>query len=373
MNLTINDYITMSFLERKEVDNGKKQIVNQIHSEISSRLKLSLPLIQIDSYNVQSYIVKLDSGVNKEPQYYNIFDHSMLDFCEWFLLALEYNQPNLVLSTFRELKRYVCIANSDEIGAEYYQLTKIFYTDYELEREDGSMDSGIKLSEKYEMMLRFHFFHEYTHYLNNNPAQNSETAVGVLDIIVNSLLKEMEHKRIYNPLFSKEQNDSLSDLKPKLLNYYREEYQKNNSFKEELICDFQSVLFLLELSNHFSPRMIIEAAVMYLYVQYAIWIVKESENSPHVGHILHFRINALFELAKFLNDEEIAVALAKSINRSNQFVHIHTTYCACIDYKKYHRFYNALSLTVLSDRENRKKYADEKENRINPLDDILFI
>ena len=373
MDFTINDYITASFLKRKEVDNDKKQIVDQIHNQISSRLTFSLPLIQIDSYNVQSCIVRLDSDANKTPNYYNIFDHSMLDFCEWFLLALEYNQPNLVLSTYRELKRYICIANSDAKGAEYYQLTKIFYTDYEFERENSSMDNGIQLSEKYEMMLRFHFLHEYTHYLIKNPVRNSKTAVGMLDIIVNALFKDMEQKRFDNPLFSKEQNDILSDLKPKLLKYYREEYQKNISFKEELICDFQSVLCLLELSNDFSPRMIIEAAIMYLYVQYAIWIVKESENTPHIGQILHFRINALFELAEFLNDEEIALALANSINRSNRFASIHTTYCACIDYKKYHQFYNALSFIVLSDREGKKKFVEGEENHINPLDDIIFV
>ena len=108
MELTIHEYIQITFAERKEVDKGKKSIVTTIHNQVTDRIKRSFPLIQIDSYNVWSLILPFKQG--DKTSYYNIFDHSMLDFCEWFLLALEYNQPNLIVATYKELKRYICIA-----------------------------------------------------------------------------------------------------------------------------------------------------------------------------------------------------------------------------------------------------------------------
>ena len=372
MNPTIHDYIRAAFMTRREVEEIKQGIVTEIHNQVTNRITFSFPLIQIDTYNVQSYIVQLDA--NDKTCYYNILDHSMLDFCEWFLLALEYNQPNLVVAAYKELKRYICIANSDLRGAEYYQLTKIFYTEYDLERENDLMDDGISLCEKYEMMLRFHFLHEYGHYLVKEPVRDYSSAVGILDIIAESLLKDMETKRLNNPYFSDEQNGILNNLKIKQLKYYKNEYKNNPNFKEEVLCDFQAVLCLLELSNYVSPQIIIESAIMYLYVQYAIWLAKESESDPHIGEIMHFRINMLFKLADFLNDEEIALALANKINKSNGFVSIKTTYCESIDYSKYHHFYTTLSTTILADKENKNKSINLNDNTpISPLDDIILI
>lgn len=372
MNLTIHDYVQATFMMRKEVEAIKQNIVTEIHNQVTNRITFSFPLIQIDAYNVQSYIVQLDA--NDSTCYYNILDHSMLDFSEWFLLALEYNQPNLVVATYRELKRYICIANSDLRGAEYYRLTKVFYTDYELERENDSMDNGIRLSEKYEMMLRFHFLHEYGHYLVKEPVRDYSSAIGILDIIAESLFKNMEAKRFNNPYFSDEHNKILNDLKPKQLEYYKHEYKNNPNFKEEILCDFQAVLCLLELSNDVSPQIIIESSIMYLYVQYAIWLAKESESDPSIGEILHFRINMLFGLADFLNDEEIALALAKKINRDNRFASVKTTYCGSIDYSKYHHFYTALATTILADKESKRKSIRLDDNTpISPLDDIILI
>ena len=357
---------------RKEVEGIKQSIVTKIHDQVTNRITFSFPLIQIDTYNVQSYIVQLDA--NDKTSYYNILDHSMLDFCEWFLLALEYNQPNLVVAAYKELKRYICIANSDLRGAEYYQLTKIFYTNYELERKNGSTDDGKSLSEKYYMMLRFHFLHEYGHYLVKEPVRDYRSAIEILDIIAESLLKDMESKRFNNPYFSDEQNRNLNDLKQKQFEYYKKDYKNNNSFKEEVLCDFQAVLCLLELSNDVSPQIIIESSIMYLYVQYAIWLSKESESYPRIGEILHFRINMLFKLADFLNDKEFALALANKINKSNRFASVKTTYCESIDYSKYYHFYAALATTILNDKENKSNLIRSNDNTpISPLDDIILI
>ena len=372
MKPTIHDYIEASFIERAKTEESKRSIINNLHNQVSNRITFSLPLVQIDSYNVQSCIVQLDD--NEKTSYYNILDHSMLDFCEWFLLALEYNQPNLVVATYRELRRYICMANSDVQGAEFYQLTKIFYTDYELERENNSMISGIQLSEKYEMMIRFHFLHEYGHYLIREPLREYSSSVEILDIIVEALFRDMDSNRLDNPQFSQEQNNTLNNLKPKLLEYYKREYAKNTTFKEEVLCDFQAVLCLLELSNDYSPQMIIESAIMYLYVQYAIWLAKESENTPRIGEILHFRINVLFEFADFLNDKDIADSLAKRINRDNRYASVETTYCDAIDYMKYHRFYNALATTIFAEKERKCRFQElERTNGITPLDDIILI
>jgi len=372
MKPTIHDYIKASFIERAKTEELKRNIINNLHNQVANRITFSLPLIQIDSYNVQSCIVQLDE--NEKNSYYNILDHSMLDFCERFLLALEYNQPNLVVATYRELKRYICIANSDIQGAEFYQLTKIFYTDYELERENNSMNNGIQLSEKYEMMIRFHFLHEYGHYLINEPLQEYSSSVEILDTIVEALFNDMDNNRLDNPQFSQEQNDTLNNLKPRLLEYYKKEYAENTTFKEEVLCDFQSVLCLLELSNDYSPQIIIESAIMYLYVQYAIWLAKESESEPRIGEILHFRINVLFEFADFLNDKDIADNLAERMNRDNRFISVKTMYCDAIDYMKYHRFYNALATTILAEKERKSRTQDlEHTNGITPLDDIILI
>lgn len=372
MKPTINDYIKASFVERAEAEELKRKVIDNLHNQVADRITFSLPLVQINSYNVQSCIVQLDE--NEKNSYYNILDHSMLDFCEWFLLALEYNQPNLVVATYRELKRYICIANSDIQGAEFYQLTKVFYTDYELERENHSMSSGIQLSEKYEMMIRFHFLHEYGHYLINQPLRDYSSSVEILDIIVGALFNDMDNKRLDNPQFSPEQNDTLNKLKPKLLEYYRKEYAENTTFKEEVLCDFQAVLCLLELSNDYSPQMIIESAIMYLYVQYAIWLAKASENEPRIGEILHFRINFLFEFADFLNDKDIADSLAERLNRDNRYSSVKTTHCDAIDYMKYHRFYNALATTLFSEKKRKSESQKlDHTDGITPLDDIILI
>lgn len=371
MKPTIHDYIQAAFMTRKKVEGIKQGIVTKIHNQVTNRIAFSFPLIQIDTYNVQSYIVQLDA--NDKTSYYNILDHSMLDFCEWFLFALEYGQPNLVVAAYKELKRYICIANSDLKGAEYYQLTKVFYTNYELEKANDSMDDGISLVEKYEMMLRFHFLHEYGHYLVKEPVRDYGSAIGILDIIAESLLKDMETKRFNDPCFSDEYNEILDNLKTTQLEYYKNEYKNNPNFKEEVLCDFQAVLCLLELSNNVSPQIIIESAIMYLYVQYAIWLAKKSESALHTGEIIHFRINMLFELADFLHDEEIALALANRINNSNRFVSVKTTYCGSIDYSKYHYFFTTLATTIFADKENKNKSINLDDNiPISPLDFIIL-
>lgn len=348
MNVSIEDYIASSLCIRKEVSVDRKERVAQIHTEVAQRVCISFPLIQFDSYNVHSCIVPLPN--NNKVEYYTLIDHSMLEFAERLLYCLETDQPNLAVVAYRQLRENIAVANSNKAEEEFYKIRCIYVSKQDLQKEIAFLnrDPAEKafFEEKYTMMLRFHFLHEYAHYLCKNPISTEEGLKMLTDIVVKDFFSRMR-SRIKN---TKNWINKWA-LKKELVSF-RQEYSNNAGFREELLCDIAAANCLLELSTFMSPKEIIDSIITYLNVQYAIWLAKNPETAFDPGNIIKFRINIFITLADLLNDQEFANVLAVMINRGNRFAKDLDLYCENLDTTKHEQFHENIVKIVLLDKLN---------------------
>lgn len=367
MKISIEDYIASSLCIRKAASEKRKASIAQIHSEVAQRICFSFPLIQFDSYNIHSCIISLQNG--NKTDHYTLVDHSMFEFAEQLLYYLENDQPNLTIVAYRQLRKNIAIANSNKEGEKNYATKQIFVTErdllIDLDYLNRDPSENEFFTEKYAMMLRFHFLHEYSHYLWKNPVRDAKGIRPFTDIVINSLFASCKSR------ISKTEDRYKKNVLENELSSFIHEYSNNPSFLEEIICDISAILCLLELSTVMPPREIIDAIISYLNVQYAIWLAKNPDAAFDPGNIIKFRINVVFELANMLGDKEFADILAIKINQGNRFANVIDLYCEDIKSTKHEQFYANILQIVAADILNGV-LSDGKQEHPNLLNNIYF-
>lgn len=333
MKLTIDQYIHTIFKLRSDVTEDRKRNIEIIHSIMKDRVTFEFPLYHIDSYNINSCIIPLSNC------YYHIIDHSMFEYFEWFLYCQEYNQLNLAASIYKSLRRDICISNGNMAKAIKYEESRFTYlTNYDLEKE--KLYNRDDFTKKYKIMVIFYFFHEYCHYLIENPMRENNS-FDLLDKIVEQALAL---KRTQRSVFQQ-----IIDWR--VLKNYKREYQKNLNFREELMCDFQALLCVLELADEYSVKDIIESVISFLYIHYYIWLAKARDESLSliIRNSFRFRISILFYIAYLLEDKTFSEMMCELLNSSNKYNDIKNLQCDIIPAQKYFDFHESYVSIMLAD------------------------
>jgi hypothetical protein len=344
MELTIEQYVQQMFTLRSGVNEDRISDIDMIHSDVVERITFGFPLYHIDAYNVNSCIVPL----NNKQDYYHVIDHSMFEYFERFLYCFEYNLPNLAIAIYKQLRSDICISQGDKTKAELYKGSPIYVTNYDMEKENlYNPDDFMK---KYRIMVMFYFFHEYAHYMISNPLQE-HSADEALDIIIDLVFKSMRGAINGKPVFDR-------IIQNGLLRKYKNEYFKNPNFHEEIMCDFQALLCLLELVEVYSVETIIEAIITFIYTQYYIWLTKKRDEKIGFGNIFHFRLNIFFNFAYFLEDKAFSDMICNLLNSSNKYNNIRDLQSSIINLQKYNDFYNKYIRIYLADSKHDIIFTD---------------
>lgn len=339
MSMTIHDYISYSFKCRGEVKPETRMYIEEIHNQVIERMTFGFPLVHFDSYNIQSAIVSLPTSSGEE--YYNLVDHSMVKYICELLCCLEMNHRTLMQLLFISIKKSIATANGDEVAASNNYLRSIFLTERDLDIDEfwQSYMYNDEIQEKLRMMFRFHFLHEYAHFLTEKPlrAVNGE-------IFMNT---------VATAHFDKLMNRSRNVLYKAYTAYHKKKYMNDKSLREEINCDLQAALCLLELSDTVPVQLIMDAVISYLLMQYAIVVAKNPNElkRPSFGSTL--RIGMMVTLAEMLGDKETSAVIAKMLNQGNRYLNLSDLFCEKLSIQKYQNFLEAIRIIVADDLQNR--------------------
>lgn len=345
MELTIEQYVQQIYTIRSNLDETTKYNIETIHSEVADRMTFEIPLHHINAFDVNTCIVTLDKG----KHYYHIVDHSMFDYFIELLGAFEGRQPHLASAIYSQLRHDICMSQQDEVKAQKYQIP-IYVTPYDLEVEKERESNPIDLTNRFSFMARFYFLHEYAHFLIVNPVRKNTNFAfvdGLIDIFVENMI---DHSK---SLSRKQGNNGFDDIYISMILNYQKEYRNNIKFREEIICDIQSIFVLLELAEHFSTKLIFESILAFVYTQYFVWLAKRMDKDLELGNIFHFRINVLVHFAYMLEDTDFSNAMCSILNSNNRFLNLSNIQCEPIDLDKFQKFYEAYTKLMLLDRQDK--------------------
>lgn len=348
MELTIEQYIQQIYKTKSSVDEIKKRNIDIIHSQVSGRMTFTIPLYHVDAFNVNSCIVPL----NQEQQYYHIVDHSTFKYFEEFLSAFEYKQPNLASAIYNQLRYDICMSINDEDSAKTYKEVPIYFTEYDLHVESLRINESIDYTDKFAFMARFYFLHEYMHFLVAKPIRkdiNADFTNTLIDIFTNNMIEAALSD-------SESKGKESVILLIQMVKKYQHEYYNNQNFKEEITCDIQAILCLLELADEYGVNTIFESIITFVYTQYFVWLSKRKNEDIELGNIFHFRLNVLFQFAYMLEDKDFSDAICSILNKNNRYLHIENLKCLPIDLDKYNIFYNSFIKILLFDREHNNTH-----------------
>lgn len=316
MKITIEQYIALCF----EMRNSNKhdffnindiwkmeQTIRKVQAEVADRLQLDLPVRFINSYNVDSCIVEL-SG-NKD--YYHIIDLSMFCYFHGLLGTLELNFPNVAVFMYRELRRDICLSKHNEKETEYYAAKAIYVNEHE--RINAGLP--VKFTESqmasFDCMLSFYFLHEYSHYFLKNPVRESSNEF--VDSLFKSFIKDVADNDV--PYLNKE-------IQQMAVNKLRNDWKSNYDLREEVYCDFQAILCLLELPGRYkyiSADMIFDSAMSFLYIQHIIWQAKRIDEPIEFVNDFAFRQSMIAFFAYLMEEKDFSDLICQLLQRGNRF------------------------------------------------------
>lgn len=342
VELTIDDYINQCFTIRSvsdfvfgniQTDNLKKDIIT-IYHEVSNRMKFSIPINFINSYDVSSCIVSFDP--DNGHNFYHIIDLAMFGYFHKFLKVLEQDVPNYAVFAYRLLRKDVYISKSDIYTASLYSPPVMYVNEHDVEVESLSHVFSEEMVEKYKCMIRFYFLHEYMHYLYANPIRESSNKL--IDIIIESFFKSLDDKSNsrFNSRFGKQ-------LQKCFYENSKSKWYNDPDFREEIYCDFQSIFCLLELPGATNGKIgvdiMFDSVLSYVYINHVIYIAKHLDSSIETFNQFSFRQNILAYFAYLMEDKEFAQAICSVLKSNNRFFVQKELQCNRILFKKYENFY----------------------------------
>ena len=321
MNISIEQYIKLYYTTR---NNSKHDVicanadmvehnVKLIQAEAADRMEFSIPFRYINSYNVSSCIVP----VNGDSDYYHIIDMAMFVYFEMLLNAMNFDLPNMAVFIYRQLRHDLCLSDNDKDRAALYSAKKIYANEHDIasELENFQQKPSAAESREYETMLRFYFLHEYAHYLIANPIR--ETGNGIAEIVVDVVFKNLKVKNNSEIL-----EKYGIDLQNAELKHYMKEWGENPGFREEICCDIQAILCLLELcgaySDYYNSEMILDAIMSFLYIQHFIWFAKHIDDPIRLGNMFSFRQCVVEAFAWLLEEQNFADILCQLLKKGNR-------------------------------------------------------
>lgn len=333
MNLTIEMYIDQIYRIKKEVDPNLKHDIDVIHSEIVNRMNFEIPIYHVKSYNLNSCIVPINNNI------YHIVDHSIFDNMMNLISAFKYEQPNYGIFIYNLMRHDICMESYNDEKAELYKQKEICVTEYDIYIEELRMNHNQKEAKiEFSLMVKFYFLHEYMHYLYAKPIRDSNS------IFFDNLI-EMFTDNMLNG--AKEIKDNMLS---KMFLKYLYEFKNNPYFREEILCDLQSVCCLLELSIYYEVDTIFYSIIEFIYTQYFIWLAKRNDTDLELGNIFHFRINVMIQFAYFLEDNEFSNIMCKALNMGNRYINLQNLKCKQLKINKFNVIYNVFKQMLYLDK-----------------------
>lgn len=352
MKLTAEQYVTLSYTLRK--DNASdliyheeetiKQHVEAIQKQVADRMKFHIPFSIINTYNVNSCIIPLDSSTD----YHHFIDIALFGYFKEFLSAMELDLPNLSVFYYRNLRHDICLSKKDEVRALLYKPQSIYANQHDADYGLGRRTTELEQT-KYQIMLEFYFLHEYMHYLVANPIRDAVN--DLTDNVAETLLKHLN--KMNNPNFA----EADRPFQRAMYNRYCNEWNNNSCFREEIYCDFQAVLCLLELPGAYrrdgckiDVETIFDSVVSFLYIHHIIFLAKNNDNPITIGDDFAFRINCICMLAWLMEDKEYADMLCELMQRGNRYFIPVDLQLRRLCWKQQKDFYSQLTQVIIADK-----------------------
>jgi hypothetical protein len=354
MKLTAEQYIRLCYTIRKndatDLINLEKEALKHrikvIQKTVADRMDFDIPFSIINSYNIDSCIVPL----NPNADYHHFIDIALFGYFHEFFSTMELDVPNLSVFYYRYLRRDICLSTNDEARAILYKPQAI-YTNYHDVEHNGLLNKPTDIEQtKYKLMLQFYFLHEYMHYWIANPVR--EVVHNLSDIVVETLFEHLKNT----------DNSNFAELdrpfQKTMYNQYLHEWKNNSSFREEIYCDFQALLCLLELPGIYKREgikieveTIFDSVVSFLYIHHIIWLAKNNDNIAKIGDQIAFRINCISTLAWLLENEEYADSLCKILQKGNRFFIPIDLKLKPLYWEKQQEFYAQFTQILMADKE----------------------
>ena len=96
----------------------------------------------------------------------------------------------------------------------------------------------------------------------------------------------------------------------------------NYDLREEIYCDFQALLCLLELpgvNSRISADMIFDSVMSFIYIQHMIWQAKNVDNLLEISNQFVFRQNIIAFFALLMEEDEYSDLICKLLKKGNKF------------------------------------------------------
>lgn len=355
MILTIEQYIAQCYEIRKKIKSdlvniNEKELEHDIkimQDEVAGRMKFSLPVYFINSYNIDSCIISLSANKN----YYHIIDIALFGYFHEFLAALELDMPNYAVFVYRELRRDICLSRYNEVEASCYEPKEIFVNKHDIIYNSLPKKYTEFQLEEFKCMIRFYFLHEYGHYLLKNPIRESSNEF--MDLIVEMFIENIEEEN--NQQFPNKEIQKMA------VDKLQNDWQSNYDLREEIYCDFQALLCLLELPGIYreiSADMILDSVMSFIYIQHIIWQAKHIDEPIEAFNHFAFRQNVIAFFAWLMEEDEFSDLVCKSLKKSNRFFIPTNLRVTPMFWEKQQRFY-AWFISIL-DADRKKEIKDGK-------------
>lgn len=347
MMLTIEQYIAQCFTMRKNTESdliniNAKDLVHDIRilqDEVADRMKISLPVYYINSYNIDSCIISLSESKDS----YHIIDIAMFGYFHEFLSTLEFDMPNYAVFIYRRLRRDICLSRYNDEEALRYDPKEIFANKHDI------IDNGLPQSftetkeEEFKCMIRFYFLHEYGHYFIKNPIR--EWSNEFVNMVVERFFENIEGEN--NSMFP---NKEIQQL---VVNKLRNDWRSNYDLREEICCDLQAILCLLELpgvSGIISADMIFNSVMNFIYIQHTIWQAKHIDKPIEILNQFNFRQNIIVFFAWLMEENIFADLVCKFLQKNNRFFIPEKLRVTPTLWKKQQNFYAWFTDILVADR-----------------------
>lgn len=351
VNLTVEQYIKQNCKMREQSHAGiisdeiewLKQYIEIIHNEICTRMEFRIPIRFVNSYDVNSYILPLNN------KYYHVIDMAMFEYFYELWSAMEDNSPNYAVFVYRYLKHDICISKQLDKMAMLYKPSTLYVDPYDIKYNLMPRYYTSKETDEFSCMLRFYFLHEYAHYLLENPIRNASNEL--VDTVVEELFRNLSLEN--NSHFK---NNVEKEMQKKLVNAFKWEWEQSSELKEEVYCDFQAILCLLELPGLYSNlnvELILNAAMSFMYIQHIIAMAKNIDDPIIFDNWFSFRHHVIAMFAYLLEDKEYSRMLCRLLQKYNRYFRPYDLQMRPMDWRKQQIFYMYCIPIFRADKEKK--------------------
>ena len=168
--------------------------------------------------------------------------------------------PNYAVFVYRQLRHDICLSRYNNEEALRYDSKEIFVNEHEIIDNGWPIRYTETQQEEFKCMIEFYFLHEYSHYFFKNPIRNSTNEF--MNMVVENFFENIGNKNNH-----KFPNKEIQQM---VVNKLRDDWG-NHDLREEIYCDFQALLCLLELpgvDRRISVDMIFDSVMSFIYIQH---------------------------------------------------------------------------------------------------------